>query len=115
MVTGTVDLHEISRFHELVICLRTDYDQPVRAVKSDDLVWWGYVRLSDLELISGKLDSLDRVSIEQWVSAHRDDIAEAWRRYLRGETPDRTEPLAEDWPIVEPTPTRADIRRILLD
>ena len=84
MVTGTVDLHEISRFHELVIYLRTDYNQPVIAVKSDELEWWGDVRLSDLEVISGKLDSLDRMSIEQWVSAHRDDIAEAWRRYRRG-------------------------------
>ena len=107
MVTGTVDLHEISRFHELVIYLRTDYDQPVIAVKSDKLEWWGDVRLSDLEVISGKLDSLDRMSIEQWVSAHKDDIAEAWRRYLRGETPDRIEPLPEDWPIGGPPPTRA--------
>lgn len=107
MVTVTSSLVEISRFHEMVLSLRADRAQPVIAVQSEAGDWRADIRPSDGEVIDGEIDSLDLLSVREWLSLRQEELAETWRQCTRGASPDHVEPLPEDWPIGGPPPTRA--------
>ena len=107
MVTKAVTGREISRFHGMVVLLRAHPEQPVVAVQSAGGEWRADVRVQDGEVIRGRLDSLDRMSVQEWLRLHRDEVEAAWNRYRRGETPPRIEDLPEDWPIGGDPPARA--------
>jgi len=107
MVTTAATAHEISRFHEMVVFLRSDTDRPTIIVESAAGQHLAEMRVHDRRTIQGNLPPLDRMSIEEWLSLHSDDIEEVWRRYRKGEAPNRIAALPEDWPIGGPSPTRA--------
>lgn len=105
MVT-TASLLEISRFHEMVLFLRAGSDHPTIVVQSVAGEHLAEVRLTDSATIHGKVLPLDRMSLEEWLSLHYDDIKEAWHQCQRDEPPHRIAGLPEDWPIGGPAPTR---------
>ncbi len=107
MVATTSTVFEISRFHGMVLGLRLNGDQPAIAVQSADGEWRADIQIIDSAVIAGKLEPLDRLSIEEWLSLHRDDLLEAWERFGEGHDPDPIEALPDDWPIGGPSPTRA--------
>lgn len=107
MVTTAATLHEISRFHEMVMFLRSDTDHPTVIVESVAGQQLAEVRIHDRQTIQGNLRPLDWMSLEEWLSLHSDDIKEAWRQWREGETPKRISALPEDWPIGGPSPVRA--------
>ena len=107
MVTGTTSMYELSRFHELVVLLHDDVEQPIIAVQSAAGEWRADIRLSDCEVVSGELDSLDAMSIEEWLLLRRNEVRAAWNQYAQGVSPDPIEPLPENWPIGGPPPIRA--------
>ncbi len=107
MVAATSTALEISRFHGMVICLSLDRDQPAVTVQSADQEWRAEIGITDSAVIAGELQTLDRLSIQEWLTLHRDDLLQAWERCAEGHDPDPIEALPDDWPIGGPSPTRA--------
>ena len=91
----------------MVLCLRTNREAPTLAVNSATGDWKADISIGDSTVIDGEIEPLDRMSIEEWLSLHRDDLAEAWHLLGEGHSPDPVEPLPDDWPIGGPPPTRA--------
>ena len=100
-------MYELSRFHEMAVLLHADVEGPILSVQSATGEWRADIRLSNSEVISGELDSLDAMSIKEWLLLRRDGIAEAWDHFTAGMAPDPIKPLPEDWPIGGPDPIRA--------
>lgn len=107
MVTKAATAHEISRFHEMVMFLRSDTDRPTIIVESAAGQQLAEICIRDRQTIRGNLSPLDRMSLEEWLSLRSGDIEEAWRQCRKGETPNRIAALPEDWPIGGPSPIRA--------
>ena len=107
MVATTSTVFEVSRFHEMILGLCLDGDQPAIAVQSSDGEWKADIHIIDSAVIAGELEPLDRLSTEEWLSLHRDDLLEAWERFAEGHDPESVEALPDDWPIGGPSPTRA--------
>lgn len=107
MVTKAATVHEISRFHEMVMFLRSDADRPTIIVESAAGQQLAEICIRDRQTIRGSLRPLDRMSLEEWLSLHSDDIEEALRQCRQGEPPNRIAALPEDWPIGGPSPIRA--------
>lgn len=107
MVTRAATAQEISRFHEMVVFLRTDTHPPTIIVQSAAGQQLAEIRIHDRQIIRGDLGPLDRMSLDEWLSLHSDDINEAWRQCRGGESPNRVAALPEDWPIGGPSPIRA--------
>lgn len=107
MVTRAATAQEISRFHEMVVFLRADAHHPTIIVQSAAGQRLAEIRIHDRQIIRGDLGTLDRMSLDEWLSLHSDDIIEAWRQCRRGESPNRVAALPEDWPIGGPSPIRA--------
>lgn len=99
-------MFKISRFHGMVLCLRTNREAPTLAVNSATGDWRSDIGIGDSTVIDGEIETLDRMSIEEWLSLHRDDLAEAWHLLGEGHSPDPVEALPDDWPIGGPPPTR---------
>ena len=106
MSTATTSMHELSGFHELVVPLHADVEQPIVAVQSATGERRADIRLSDFEVITGELDALDTMSIKEWLLLRRDKITGAWNRLVQGVSPDPGEPLSKSWPIGGPPPVR---------
>ena len=100
-------MYELSRFHGMAVLLHAEVKEPIISVQSAAGEWRADVRLSDFEVISGDLDSVDAMSIKEWWLLRRDGIAVAWDQITAGMAPDPIEPLPEDWPIGGPEPIRA--------
>ncbi|MCE2526805.1 MAG: DUF2442 domain-containing protein [Actinomycetia bacterium] len=106
MSTATTSMHELSGFHELVVLLHADVEQPIIAVQSATGERRADIRFSDFEVITEDLDALDTMSIKEWLLLRRYKITGAWNRHVQGVSPDPIEPLPENWPIGGPPPVR---------
>ena len=107
MVTATTSMYELSRFHEMVVLMHADVEDPIISVRSAAGEWRADIRLSGFEVINGELDALDAMSIKEWWLLRRDDIEDAWNQIEGGKSPKPIEPLPENWPIGGPAPIRA--------
>ena len=98
----------------MVLCLRINREAPTLAVNSATGDWRSDIGIGDSTVIDGEIEPLDRMCIEEWLSLHRDDLAEAWHLLGEGHSPDPVEPLPDDWPIGGPPqldPSLSNLRR----